>query len=338
MAVTEHAQSWAPARPRPAAAHPGGPAVGAGEGTDRQDLPVDTSGTARPPVQVAGPAAGTGTFDVQGVIPAELDGALVRIGPARRPGRPLVCGIRIDGGAARRLTLGDLPGEMPAADPAAGVRVVARTARFTVLYDPPVAYSRAAELMGDPVPYRPHGRPARAGLRARGGVPQWFTVEPWERVVNAFEDGDGRVVADVVSVAGTRRWTLDPRGGAGGRTLRDAPRVAVADPRTAGRPHQVLFGLDAGGQAVVTCDLAAGTRRVRRLRSGLCAETPVFVPRGRAEGDGRLLVPVHDHTRRRAELLILDAMNPAASPEAVITLPFLPPPADRVLWLPAGHD
>ncbi|MEO3811100.1 carotenoid oxygenase family protein [Sphaerisporangium sp. B11E5] len=324
MAVTEHAHPWAPAPPRPGGGHHAPAGTGNGEaGADH--------------LAPASAVAGDGAFGVQGVIPGELDGALVRIGVPGRGGRPLVCGIRVAGGVARRLTLADLPWDLPAAEPAAGVRVVARTGRFTVLYDPPVAYSRAADLMGDPLPYRPHGRPARAGLLPRGGgAPRWLDVEPFTRAVNAFDDG-GRVVLDVTAATGTRRWTLDPGGApAAGPPVDGAPAVAAVDPRVAGRRHQMLFGRDAGGGAVLTCDLAAGTRRRRALAPGWGAEEPVFVPRGRAEGDGRLLVPVRDHARRRAAVLVLDALDPAGHPEAVITLPFLPPPAGRVLWVPAG--
>ncbi|MFD1118071.1 carotenoid oxygenase family protein [Sphaerisporangium aureirubrum] len=351
MAVTEHAHPRAPRLPRPAAT--GGAAAPGRE----------------PPVHRDGPrgADGAGPFPVEGAIPAALDGDLVRIGPSGRPGRPLVCGIRLSGGTARRLALPGLPPALAAELAAAGTpggeravpgapqaRVVARTGRFWVVYDPPVAYSRAADLMGDPLPYRPHGRPARVGLLPRHGHggPRWFAAEPCARVVNAFDDG-ARVVVDVTGtdiqgesdargvepvLRGPRRWTLDPAGGTV-RTapLAGAPEGAAVDPRRAGRRHQVLFGPDQDGRALVACDLAAGTRRVLALAPGLRAEEPVFVPRGAAEGDGRLLVPVRDHARRRAALLVLDALDPSGTPEAVVTLPFTPPPADRTLWIPASR-
>ncbi|GII81437.1 hypothetical protein Sru01_64190 [Sphaerisporangium rufum] len=228
--------------------------------------------------------------------------------------------------------------------PAAGL-----TGRFVVLFDLPLTHRPAAALLGDPLPYRwAAGRPARVGLLPRHGEgrdPRWFPIAPCSlgEVVNAFDDG-GRVVVEAVrhgrTAAGTpcgapavHRWTLDPRTGdvreqGGG----PATATAVIDPRLAGRRHQLVLGTAPGGGALIGHDRAAGTVQVRDLGPGRLAGRPVFVPRGPAEGDGWVVVMVHDAAERRAALLVLDAYRLAGRPEAVVHLPGPPPAAGLDTW------
>ncbi|MFC4590203.1 carotenoid oxygenase family protein [Sphaerisporangium corydalis] len=238
------------------------------------------------------------------------------------------------------------------------MRAVALTERFVVVFDLPVTYRRAAALVGTGSPYRwRSGRPARIGLlprRAAGPAePVWFPVSPCfvSQAVNAYESGH-RVVVDAVrhdrafdtpsgdlgGVSQAHRWTLDlSTGTAGERPLTGPVESAGVDTRLAGREHQLIFGCAGGGRAIVGHDLAAEVTQVRELGPGRRAGRPVFVPRGVAEGDGWLLVMTQDAARHRSELLVLDALNLAGRPEAVVRLPVVLPAAHHTTWVPAHH-
>ncbi|MFC4536045.1 carotenoid oxygenase family protein [Sphaerisporangium dianthi] len=242
------------------------------------------------------------------------------------------------------------------------LHAVALTERFVVVFDLPVVHSRAAALMGSSSPYRWRpGRPARIGLLRRDAWdpsgPRWFPIDPCYvfEAVNAYEDRGRRVVVDAVrharafdtpvgdlgrdaEPASVHRWTLDlATGTTSARALIGSAAEASADPRSAGRRHQLVFARAAGGQAVVGLDLAAGVTQVRELGPGRRAGRPVFVPRpGAVEGDGWIMVLTRDLARRRGELLVLDAHNLAGRPEAVVHLPGAFPDARRTAWLGAS--
>ncbi|WP_424533039.1 carotenoid oxygenase family protein [Sphaerisporangium viridialbum] len=247
-----------------------------------------------------------------------------------------------------------------ALDGAPLMRAVALTDRFVVVFDLPVTYRRAAAMIGEGSPYRwQHGRRARIGLlpRRAGGEaePLWFPIDPCfvTESVNAHDDG-GRVVVDAVRIARAydtpswtpgdaagssrvHRWTLDLASGtAHERELTGALDQASVDSRRAGSRHQLIFGRAPGGRALVGNDLAADTTQVRALAPGWRAGRPVFVPRGIAEGDGWILVLVRNAALRRAELLVLDALNLTGRPEAVVHLPGTLPDAGHTTWVPAG--
>ena len=132
------------------------------------------------------------------------------------------------------------------------------------------------------------------------------------------------------------RWTLDPaRGLVAERPLTGPLAAATVDPRRAGLRHQLIVGATPGGRALAGHDLAAGTIQVRELGPGLRAGRPVFVPRGRAEGDGWIVVLAQDTARRRAELLVLDALNLTGRPQAVVRLPQTLPAARHTAWVGA---
>ncbi len=154
--------------------------------------------------------------------------------------------------------------------------------------------------------------------------------------INAFEDGE-RLVVDVavndtpeildtlylvrLRTGGRRTFpvlhryrldcaaaTLEERA-LGGAAI-DFPAI---DPRMAGRPTTVVFGVgiaDAQGSSfldqLVRCDLAAGTRAVWR-QEGCYPGEPVIVPEPGSPVAGVALSVVLDARARRSFLLVLDA-------------------------------
>ncbi|MFF5210464.1 carotenoid oxygenase family protein [Streptosporangium sp. NPDC000396] len=237
------------------------------------------------------------------------------------------------------------------------MHAVALTERFVVVFDLPVTYRRAAAMVGTGFPYRwQQDRPARIGLLPRqpGGEeePRWFPVAPCyvSHSVNAYEEGD-RVIVDAVrhdrafdtpswteaGAAGSsrvHRWTLDLDSGAAyERPLADSLALASVDPRRAGRGHELMFGCSPDGNALIGHDLAAATVQVRKLDPGWQADQPVFVPRGRAEGDGWIVALTRNAAQRRSELLVLDALHLTGRPQAVVHLPIIPPTARHTMWM-----
>lgn len=241
------------------------------------------------------------------------------------------------------------------------VHTIAVTARHLVVLDLPVAYRRAADMVGERSPYVwQSDRGARIGLVPRSteesAAPVWFDVEPGFafQVVGAYEDGD-RVVVDAVwhprafdqpvaalseagSAAPVVRWTLDPRtGDAPAQRLTGPVRHAVAAPAGAGLPEHLFTVSSAKGGAVLSRhDVATGDVLTHELGSGLVAGQPVIVRKADEDGGAWLLLPVERVTTRDLELLVVDAADPAAGPVAVVRVPGGPRPGVRALWRPAG--
>lgn len=235
-----------------------------------------------------------------------------------------------DLGYAEHVTLG-ADGEVLRAEPfpldgAPRMRAVGVTDRFVVVVDSPPYYSRAAELVGLRDPYSgPAAGPTRIGLLAYG-EPRWFEVGEGEvlSLVNAYEDL-GRVVVDAVWAPGVlRRHTLDLATGGVRRVDLPALDVAGVDPRLTGRRHRFVFGTS--GTALVRHDIAFGC--TWRRETGVTPGRPVFVPRGKDEGDGWVVAVAG------AELLVLDATDLAGPPVAVVRLPFEVKASSRATWLP----
>ncbi|MGV9775528.1 carotenoid oxygenase family protein [Streptosporangium sp. NPDC003464] len=247
-----------------------------------------------------------------------------------------------------------------ALDGAPLMHAVALTERFVVVFDLPVTYHRAAAMVGAASPYRwRRDRPARIGLLSRRpgdtAEPRWFPIDPCYvfQSVNAYDDGH-RVVVDAVrhdrafdgparsGAAATgsprvHRWTLDLGSGtACERPLVDSLELASVDSRRAGRRHQLVFGRTPGGRALVGHDLAADSTQVRELPPGWSAGRPVFAPRGRAEGDGWIVVLTRNAVQRRSELLVLDALHLTGRPQAVVHLPAMLPAVRHTAWVPAA--
>jgi 8'-apo-carotenoid 13,14-cleaving dioxygenase len=243
------------------------------------------------------------------------------------------------------------------------VHTLAVTARHLVVLDLPVAYRRAADMVGEREPYvwQP-GRGARIGLVPRSpeqpGAPVWFDIEPGFafQVVGAYDEAD-RVVVDAVwhprafdrsaraisdpgSSAPVVRWTLDLRTGlAPARRLTGPVRHAVVDPRSSWRLPSHLFTVATGERGAVLSrhDQRTGEVRSCALGSGLVAGQPVMVPKSRLDEACWLLLPVERIATREQELLVVDAADPAAGPVAVVRVPGGPKPGVRAVWMNLGN-
>lgn len=266
------------------------------------------------------------------------------------PGRDYAEHLVVDGfGQVVRTRSFPLPG-------APLVHTLAVTARYLVVLDQPVAYRRAADMVGEREPYvwQPN-RGARIGLvpkRAEQvGTPVWFDIEPGFafQVVGAYDDAD-RVIVDAMwhpsafdqpagalagsgSAAAVVRWTLDLRTGlATARRLTGPVRHAVVDPRRTGRLPSHLFTVSAGA-VLSRHDPRTGEVRTCALGPGLVAGQPVMVPKSGQGGDCWLLLPVERVATREQELLVVDAADPAAGPVAVVRVPGAPGPGARAVWI-----
>jgi carotenoid cleavage dioxygenase len=208
------------------------------------------------------------------------------------------------------------------------------------------------EKTGSPLSWQPE-RGSHFGVMPRGGSNDdvvWFETDPCYvfHPLNAHDE-PGRIVVEVARYpmlplfgddAGRRaslhRFTLDLEAGSVKSEPLDDDTIEFPrlDERFAGLPyrHGYAAGIvgvkDAdpvgfGFNALLHYDLARGARSVHRLRAGSVASEPVFVPRApdAEEGDGFLLAPVYRGDENRSDLLVLDALDLAAEPLAVVQLP-----------------
>jgi carotenoid cleavage dioxygenase len=244
--------------------------------------------------------------------------------------------------------------------PVAGSPMVhdcAITKNYFVLLDLPVVLDRASIEKGVGLPYTwtpEYG--ARVGLLPReGGAGDviWRELEPCFvfHSLNAFEDGDGRVVIDVVRLpqlfaseryararvhASTRR-TIARRTREGRAPRR--PAAGVPAPRRAARGKPSLR---------LAVQIGAGFR-LKRCSSTICAEQrterhegsrsfmePVFVPRApdAGEDDGWVLAYTYDSDTNQSDVVILEARDFSAPPVATIHLPVRVPFGFHGNWIP----
>ena len=250
--------------------------------------------------------------------------------------------------------------------PVAGSPMVhdcAITKNYFVLLDLPVVLDRAAAEEGVGLPYTwtpEYG--ARVGLLPReGGAGDviWRELEPCFvfHPLNAFEDGDGRVVIDVVRLpqlfASERyrsgdgpptldRWTIDPHGGpVKEERLDERPQEFPRhDERLVGKPHRYGYAVQIGAgfrfEALLKHDLRE--QRTERHDQGparLFME-PVFVPRApdAGEDDGWVLAYTYDADTNRSDVVILEARDFSAPPVATIHLPVRVPFGFHGNWIP----
>lgn len=249
---------------------------------------------------------------------------------------------------------GTVPRTEPFALPAgAVVHGLRASERFLLVLAVPLAFRRAAALLGVANPYTwQQDRPVRIGvlpLRA-GGSTRWFGTGPGfvSRLVNAFEEGN-RVVLDGIrhdrpdAPGHLYRWELDlDTGMSRCRRLVGTADLAIVDGRWAARPHRFIFGVDqetSGPVMLNRHDLATWSTVERPLGIGVRAGVPVFIPRagesevdGAAEGDGWLLVLIEDPVHRAGSLLVLDAMDIAGKPVAEVDIPLALPAQSRATW------
>jgi carotenoid cleavage dioxygenase len=204
--------------------------------------------------------------------------------------------------------------------------------------------------------------PARVGVMPRQGGNadvRWFEVEPCfvYHPLNAYEDGDDRIVLDVVRhpkmFASDRsgpnegpptldRWTVDLSAGKVVEERLDDrgqefPRV---DERLTGRRHR--FGYAVGvedaepSSVLLKHDLASRRTSERSFGAGARASEFVFVPSGPevGEDDGVLMGFVYDAETDRSRLELLDAAS--LDTVASVPLPVRVPHGFHGNWVAAG--
>jgi carotenoid cleavage oxygenase len=237
------------------------------------------------------------------------------------------------------------------------------TKNYFVLLDLPVVMDPSALEEGIRLPYAWHPEyGARVGLLPRNGGAEdviWREIEPCFvfHPLNAYEDGDGRVVVDVVrhpqTFASERqrsgdgpptldRWIVDPRGGpVKEERLDDRPQEFPRhDERRVGKPHRYGYSIEIGPgfrfEALLKHDLRE--RRTERHEQGPARAfmEPVFVPRSAdaEEDDGWVLAYTYDADTDRSDVVILDARDFSAEPIATIHLPVRVPFGFHGNWIP----
>ena len=237
------------------------------------------------------------------------------------------------------------------------------TKSYFVLLDLPVVLDTAAAEQGTGLPYTwqpEYG--ARVGLLPREGGAEdviWRELEPCFvfHPLNAFEDGDGRVVVDVVRMpqlfASERyrategpptldRWTIDPHGGpVKEERLDDRPQeFPRLDDRRVGKPHRFGYAVEIGAgfrfEALLKHDLREGRTERHEQGPARAFMEPVFVPRSpdADEDDGWLLAYTYDADANRSDVVILEARDFSAAPVATIHLPVRVPFGFHGNWIP----
>lgn len=210
------------------------------------------------------------------------------------------------------------------------------TKNYVIILDLPVTFSMKRLLSGYGFPYawNPEHE-ARVGLLPKEGKSDdviWCAVDPCYvfHPANGFETPDGKVILDVCahdtmfaeSTKGPdshsvpfERWTIDPK------TKTVARKVIDRDPQEFPRPNEARIGKP---------------YRYAYTVSRVPGEF-VFVAKAnaRTEGDGWLMGYVIDTATETTDLVILDAANVEAAPQAAITIPHRIPPGFHGNWMPA---
>ena len=237
------------------------------------------------------------------------------------------------------------------------------TESAVLIYDLPVHFDLEAAMGGMSMPYQwnlEHG--ARVGVLPREGDASevvWCEVEPCYvfHPLNAYDTGDGKIVADVIrhphmfasrsSMPGggppiLARWTIDP---STSKVLEEVvsdrnqefPRV---DERLVGRRHRWGYGVYSGDgslyRGAVKNDVETGESEFRDHGDGRFCQEPVFVPRtaDADEDDGWLLAYVHDENTQTCDVEIWESQDFTGDPVALIHLPQRVPYGFHGNWVP----
>jgi carotenoid cleavage dioxygenase len=241
------------------------------------------------------------------------------------------------------------------------------TQNFVIILDLPVTFSMKTLLGGHPFPYawNPNHK-ARVGLLSKEGKNAdviWCDVAPCYvfHPCNAYETADGKVILDVCAhdtmfaeskigpdSARTpfERWTIDPVARSVVRKVIDAESQEFPRPNETlmGLPYRYAYamalpdGFDAASpnqSKLYKHDLEAGTRQVHDFGPGHIPGEFVFVPKAgaMAEDDGWLMGYVVNMDDQTSDLVIIDAANFEAKPQAVVHIPHRIPPGFHGNWV-----
>ena len=241
------------------------------------------------------------------------------------------------------------------------------TARYVLVLDLPVTFSRKRFVAGHKFPYAWNaGHQARVGLMPRHGTAAdviWCDVDPAYvfHPCNAYDLPDGRVVMDVVAYATMfdestqgpdnmsgvfERWTINPATGCVERAVIDpSPQeFARPDERLIGQPYRYAYTIALpkdcaapilGGTKLYKHDLSGGTRQVHDFGDGRYPGEFVFVPAHAEAGEdeGWLMGLVVNHPSETTDLVILNARDFEGEPQATIHIPHRVPPGFHGNWV-----
>jgi carotenoid cleavage dioxygenase len=243
------------------------------------------------------------------------------------------------------------------------------TGRFVLILDLPVTFSIGALIAGQSFPFRwNRGHSARIGLLPRDGAGSeviWCDVDPCYvfHLVNAYDDEDGAVVADVVTYGSIfaragfeadpprgalERWTIDPKSRAVRRAVldpqpQDFPRI---DERRTGQTCRYAYTMALpetpdpaliGGNSLFKQDLRDGGKAVHDFGPHRYPGEFVFVPAhpAAAEDEGWLIGFVIDTADETTDLAILDVRDFGGPPCATVRIPHRVPPGFHGNWIPS---
>lgn len=232
-----------------------------------------------------------------------------------------------------------------------------------VILDLPVTFSISEMLKGAGFPYHWNARhEARVGLLPRQGEAKdirWFSVDPCYvfHTCNAYDLAGGSVMVDVVvhgrmfdrSRQGPEnqkvtfeRWKLDAASGRVQRTVLSDQRQEFPrfDERLTGRDYRYAYtvGFDIDNpqpRPLTRYDLRTGSSAQHHYGANKVTGEAVFVPRhaGADEDDGWLMSYVYDLRENKSEVVIVNAQDVAAEPQAVIELPVRVPLGFHGNWI-----
>jgi 8'-apo-carotenoid 13,14-cleaving dioxygenase len=244
------------------------------------------------------------------------------------------------------------------------------TKNYVIILDLPVTFSMKTLLAGHAFPYawNPDHK-ARVGLLPKAGKNEdvvWCDVAPCYvfHPCNAFETEDGKVILDVCahdtmfaeSKQGPdsarvpfERWTIDAVRRTVDREVIDPDSQEFPRPNEAriGKPYRYAYsmslpdGFDAASpnqSKLYKHDLETKTRQVHDFGANHIPGEFVFVPKAgaSAEDDGWLMGYVVNVLEETSDLIILDAANFTAAPQAMIHIPHRIPPGFHGNWVAGG--
>ena len=239
------------------------------------------------------------------------------------------------------------------------------TENYAVIYDLPVTLSFMALGTGATFPFRWDAEyEPRVGLLPKGGESGdiiWRSVNPNYAFhpMNAYEDGEGNVVIDIVRYE--KMFENDVLGPFGDSDPRlDRWTLSVADSNTAvreevidargqefprchpdlnGKPYRYGYAVAVDGYSfpsIYKHDLQAGTTTQFDVGPGRHSAEPVFVPRqgGVDEDDGYLMTFVYDEGKNTSDFIVLDASDLSRPALATVHLPVRVPYGFHGNWVP----
>lgn len=239
------------------------------------------------------------------------------------------------------------------------------TARYVVVLDLPVTFSRDAAAAGERFPYEwnPAHR-ARVGLLPRTGTADdviWCPVDPCFafHTVNAYDRADGGVTLDLVAYdsmfASSRkgpdatgrleRWSISPETRSVERRVLDpSPQeFPRPDERRIGQSYRFAYAIQvadqdprfSGGTSLYKHDLTAGIRETHEFGEGRLPGEFVFVPASpdAGEDEGWLIGLVVDLSLDTTDLVIIDARAFADEPVASVHIPHRIPAGFHGNWI-----